>query len=143
MLNLSAFFFQRDDNAKFCGFPFFFVDFQNFTKIEECWRQLFVILSIHKPSLGHVRFHTKSGPNRFSRFDVYWIQTDRQAQGCNARKVISELYTFFLLQCTVFGQKSKHKRDVTAWHGIHFYKNNLWNILVIGNYYVNYQNYQS
>ena len=35
-------------------------------------------------------------------------------QGCNARKVISEVYAFFVLQCTVFGRKSKHKTDVTA-----------------------------
>jgi len=28
----------------------------------------------------------------------------------------------FALQCTVFGRKSKHKTDVTALHGIHFYK---------------------
>ena len=27
----------------------------------------FVILSIHKPSLGHVRYHTKFGPDRLSR----------------------------------------------------------------------------
>ena len=27
---------------------------------------------------GHVRFHKKFGPDRFSRFDVYWIQTDKQ-----------------------------------------------------------------
>ena len=64
-------------------------------------------------------------------------------QGCNARKVISEVYAFFVLQCTVFGRKSKHKTDVTAWHGIHFHKNNLWSILVIGNYYVNFENYQN
>ena len=31
----------------------------------------------------------------------------------------------------LFGRKSKHKTDVTAWHGIHFRKNNLWNILVM------------
>ena len=31
----------------------------------------------------------------------------------------------------------------TAWHGINFHKNNLWNILVIGNYYVNFQNFQN
>ena len=37
----------------------------------------------------------------------------------------------------------KHKTDVTAWHGIYFHKNNLWNILVIENYYVKYQNYQN
>jgi len=36
------------------------------------------------------------------------------AQGTNARKVISEVYTFFVLQCIVFGRKSKHKTDVTA-----------------------------
>ena len=35
-------------------------------------------------------------------------------QGTNARKVISEVYAFFVLQCTVFGRKSKHKTDVTA-----------------------------
>ena len=34
--------------------------------------------------------------------------------GNNARKVISEVYAFFVLQCTVFGRKSKHKTDVTA-----------------------------
>ena len=27
---------------------------------------------------GHVKSHTKFGPDRFSRFDVYWIQTDDQ-----------------------------------------------------------------
>ena len=40
-------------------------------------------------------------------------------QGCNARKVISEVFTSFVLQCTVSGRWSKHKTDVTAWHGIH------------------------
>ena len=35
-------------------------------------------------------------------------------QGTNARKVISEVYAFFVLQCTVFGRKSNHKTDVTA-----------------------------
>ena len=33
--------------------------------------------------------------------------------GTNARKVISEVDAFFVLQCTVFGRKSKHKTDVT------------------------------
>ena len=32
--------------------------------------------------------------------------------------------------------KKKHKTNVTVWHGIHFLKNNIWNILVIGNYMV-------
>ena len=34
----------------------------------------------------------------------------RLHQGTNARKVISEVYAFFVLQCTVCGRKSKHKR---------------------------------
>ena len=29
---------------------------------------------------GHVKSHTQFGPDRFSRFDVYWIQTDRHAK---------------------------------------------------------------
>jgi len=36
------------------------------------------------------------------------------SQGTNARKVILEVYAFFVLQCTVVGRKSKHKTDVTA-----------------------------
>ena len=27
---------------------------------------------------SQVRSHTKFGPDRFSRFDVYWIQTDKK-----------------------------------------------------------------
>ena len=69
--------------------------------------------------------------------------TDCPYQCTNARTFISEVYAVFLLQCTVFGRKSKHKKDVTAWHGINFRKNNQWNILVIGLYYVNFQNYQN
>jgi len=30
-----------------------------------------------------VRSHTKFGPDRFSRFDVYWIQTNRQTDKLN------------------------------------------------------------
>ena len=45
-------------------------------------------------------------------------------QGTNARKVISEVYAFCVLQCTVTGRKSKHKTDITAWHGINFHKKN-------------------
>ena len=65
------------------------------------------------------------------------------AQGTNARKVISEVYAYFVQQCTVFGRKCKHKTDFTTWHGTNFHKNNLWNILVIGKYYANFQNYQN
>ena len=36
------------------------------------------ILIIHKPSLGSCEVPQKCGPDRFSRFDVYLIQTDKQ-----------------------------------------------------------------
>ena len=64
---------------------------------------------------------------------------ERKRQGTNARKVILEVYTFFVMHCTVFRRKSKHKMDVTAWQGIQFHRNNLWNMLAIGIYYVNFQ----
>ena len=35
-------------------------------------------------------------------------------QGSNARKVISEMYASFVLQCTVSGRQCKHKTDVEA-----------------------------
>ena len=40
-------------------------------------------------------------------------------------KLFQRCTHFFVLQCTVFGRKSKLKTDVTAYHGIHFHKNNL------------------
>jgi len=40
-------------------------------------------------------------------------------QGYNARKVISEVYASFELQCTVSGRQCKHRKDVEAWHGTH------------------------
>ena len=49
-----------------------FADFQNFKS--------FLILIFHKPSL---RSHTQFGPDRFSRFDVYWIQPNKQTDKPN------------------------------------------------------------
>ena len=80
---------------------------------------------------------TKQGSMTFQKLSTFSILSIWSfymlTQGTNSRKVISEVYAFFVLQCTVFGRKPK--TDATAWHGIHFHKNNLWNILVIGNYY--------
>jgi len=44
------------------------------------WIQFFVILSIHKPSLGmvHLRPHTKFGPDRFIGFKQTNKQTNKQ-----------------------------------------------------------------
>ena len=35
-------------------------------------------LTIHKPSLGPCEVPQKFGPDRFSRFDVYRLQTNKQ-----------------------------------------------------------------
>ena len=43
-------------------------------KMRRMWLGLEIVVA-GLPPLGHVRSHTKFGPNRFSRFDVYWIQT--------------------------------------------------------------------
>ena len=65
-------------------------------------------------------------------------------QGCNARKVISEVYTH-LLYCSVLSlsgnvnTRRMSKPDIESIFQI----KNQWNILVIGNYYVNCQNYQN
>ena len=59
-------------------------------------------------------------------------------QGFNARKVISKVYASFVLQCN-----ANTRRMSKPEMGSIFHIKSQWNILVIGNYYVNYQNYQS
>ena len=41
-------------------------------------RQSYENLIIHKPSLGSHEVQHQIGPDRFSRFDVNWTQTDTQ-----------------------------------------------------------------
>ena len=49
------------------------------------WQRLYKVLINHNLPWGNVRSHTKFGPDRFSRFDFYWIQkqtnkhTDKQS----------------------------------------------------------------
>ena len=67
----------------------------------------------------------------------------RRTQGFNARKVISEVYD--LLYCSVLslGGNVNIRRMSKPDMGSIFHINNQWNILVIGNNYVIYQNYQN
>ena len=67
-------------NKKFADIKKKFVDFQNFQKSNFVRGKYLKIRSLINLSLGHASFHEKFGPNRFSCFDVYWIQTDRQAK---------------------------------------------------------------
>ena len=48
-----------------------------FTKLKTFKTHFFKFLSFINLSCGHVMSHKKFGPDRFSCFDVYWIQTNR------------------------------------------------------------------
>ena len=50
---------------------------------KKTYKQFFLILTIYKPSLRSRDFHQKFGPDRFSRFDVYWVQTNIQTPKLN------------------------------------------------------------
>ena len=55
-----------------------FPNFQKFNKDRILMETIFEILIIHKPSLWSRDVPQKNGPDRFSHFDVYWIQTNKQ-----------------------------------------------------------------
>ena len=67
---------QNQKRSKTCGLKIKICGFAKM-KIEFCWRQIFEISIIHKPSQVTLRSHTRKGLDQFSRVDVYWIQTDR------------------------------------------------------------------
>ena len=82
------------------------------------------------PKLEEIKVDMKTSSNQFlcpkleeiKKYLTYkdvWIK-DILNQGYNVRKVISEVYASFVLQCSVSGRECKHKTDVTAWYGIHF-----------------------
>jgi len=56
----------------------FIIKFHGFSKFNENQILFKKIRSFITLPWGHVRSYTKFGPDRFSRFQVYWIQTDRQ-----------------------------------------------------------------
>ena len=53
------------------------------------------ILSFINLPWDHMMSHKKFGPDRFSRFDVYWIQTDKQTNRQTDRQAK------FIYRCTV------------------------------------------
>ena len=55
-----------------------FQEFKFFTKLKTFKRHFLKFLSFINLPCGHVMSHKKFGPDRFSRFDVYWIQTNKQ-----------------------------------------------------------------
>ena len=55
-----------------------FSRFYNFLQKKNFKHNFFKFLSFVNLPCGHVMSHKKFGPDRFSRFDVYWIQTNKQ-----------------------------------------------------------------
>jgi len=52
-------------------------------------------------------------------------------------------HAYFVLQCLSLGADVNSRRMSKPYMGSIFHITNQWNILVIGKYYVNYQNYQN
>ena len=71
-----------------------------------------------------------------------WFIVRGVYQGCNARKVFSEVYASFVLQ-SLGGNVNPRRMSKPDMGSIFHIKKNQWNILVIANYYVNYQNHQN
>ena len=72
--------FKRNRSGPNCGF-IIFAWIKNFTK-SKFLETIFIILSIHTYlPWCLVRSQTKFWPDQFSRFDVYWIQMDKQTPG--------------------------------------------------------------
>ena len=109
-----------------------------FLQNENCWE----FCSFYKKNISALRwlYFKETSMKHFRHF--FWLTIRVYHLGfCKVLmqgKLFQRCTHFLCSMCTVFGRKSKHKTDVTAWYGIHFYKNNLLNILVIGNYYVNF-----
>ena len=72
------------------------MDFQNFQKSNFDGGKFLKIRSSINLPWGHVMSHKKFGPDRFSRFDVYWIQTNKHPNKQTDRqaKIIYRLMTF-------------------------------------------------
>ena len=78
MLNVNIFSLKQKQN-EFADFLKNERGFSKFYVNRICWIKFLKFLpSINLP-WGHVMSHTKFAPDRFSRFDVYWIQTNKQA----------------------------------------------------------------
>ena len=60
--------------------------FQILQKSKHFGDKILIILSIRKPFLGSCEVPQKNGPDRFSFFEFYWIETNRQRQAKNIFK---------------------------------------------------------
>ena len=69
---------------------------------------------LSKLSIGKLSQWYQINPKYLLYNTILSVQIYYLAQGFNARKVNSEVYASFVLQCTVTGRYGKHKTDVEA-----------------------------
>jgi len=86
--------FKNKEKKLFADFKKKIADFQEFNlfyKLKTFKTHFLKFLSFINLPCGHVMSHKKFGPDRFSRFDVYWIQTNRQTDR-QTDKQTSQIY---------------------------------------------------
>ena len=71
--------------------------FKNYTKIKTFKHKFLKFLSFINLPWAYVMSHKKFGPYRFSRFDVYWIQTNKQTDRQTDRQA-KFIYRWYLLE---------------------------------------------
>ena len=111
-----------------------FHGFLKFNKNKKLLDTIFIIWSIHELSLGFMS-HKNFGPDRFSLFDNFWIQTDRQTDKKTERQAKYYLLRFqeyfncenVLLVYIVKLKQTKYIKDFIAkfrWFSIFLWKSN-------------------
>ena len=71
-----------------------FQEFKFFTKLKTFKTHFLKFLSFINLPCGHVMSHKKLRRNQFSRFDDYWIQTDRQAKFIHRSRILKHFLTY-------------------------------------------------
>ena len=95
------------------------MDFQNFQISNFDGGKFLKIWSSINLPWDHVMSHKKFGPDRFSRFDVYWIQTNRQ----------TDRQAKFIYRFRVCSFSQKQKRIITN-HKCRMHNTNFINFLL-------------
>ena len=92
----------------------YFQNFQNFCFVRGNFLKIRSSIDL---SWGHVRSEKKFGPDRFGRFDVYWIQTNKHPDRHAKYTFRFYIYLFSLLKrLNTYFQLTLIKQFVTKLH---------------------------
>jgi len=87
-------------------------------KIEFYGDKYLNFLSFINLPCGHVMSHKKFGPDRFSCFDVYWIQTNRQTSQIYTEIIMFNKLSVKVEYCKIVMTEGKFKTSLSlfAYH---------------------------